>query len=168
MKRSSQSAGRTAGFTLIDNMVAIGIIAVGFAALYTISAQCMRVMYSAREEMTAAQALQDRGDSLRTCTWAQITDASYIAANIMNTAANKAPLMKKMTETVTINAYPTAINPAIQVQRSSAGVTSILSQNAAITNGDMVKIDAQISWTTWSGKCTHTQAISTIFAENPR
>ena len=168
LTKLSKKSSDIGGFTLIDNVFAVGIIALGFSALYAMSSQCLKLDYAAREEMTASQGLQDRGDSLRQCTWAQITDPTYLSANIMNKAANKAPLMNKMAETVTINAYPTPAATPIQLTRSSAGVVTIVSQNSAIANGDMVKIDVQMAWTSWSGNRSHTETLSTIFAENPR
>lgn len=158
----------TAGFTIIENIFAVGIIALGFAGLYALSAQCMRIMHSSREEMAAMQSLQDRGDSLRKCTWVQITNPTYLSSNIMNTAANNAPLTDRMTETVTINAYPTALNPAIKLTRSGAGVVTVVSSNSAIANGDLLNINIQMSWTSWSGNRPHTAAMSTTFAENTR
>ena len=54
---TTRSTGNS-GFTIIENIVAVGIIALGFAALYAMSARCMKIMYSARDEMTVGQALQ--------------------------------------------------------------------------------------------------------------
>ena len=168
MNSTTMRSTGNSGFTIIENIVAVGIIALGFAALYAMSARCMKIMYSARDEMTVGQALQDRADRLRKCTWAQITDPAYLSGNIMNTAANKGPLMKNVTETVTINAYPTAASPAIQLRRSSAGVVTIVTSNASIANGDLATINIEISWNSSSGSRPHTAAISTLFAEDAR
>jgi prepilin-type N-terminal cleavage/methylation domain-containing protein len=166
-KLAKPFAGKS-GFTFIENIIAVSIIAIGFTALHAVASQCMRLMSAAREQMTAGQALQDRTDTLRACSWVQVTDSAYLAANVMNSAANTAPLMSKITETVTINSYPTAATTPIQLTRSSSGAVTVVSTNSTIANGDLVSITVQMAWTSWLGNRAHTETINTVFAENTR
>lgn len=164
MKRPATT--NVGGFSLVECMIAVGIVASGFAALTLMNGACIRLMYSAREQMSAGQALQDRMESFRSCTWAQVTDPNYIQSSILNSLANNAPLNGKFTETVTINKYPTPVSPAIQLTRSTSGVVTIVSTNAAIATGDLVKIDIQVAWTRSLGSSLHSEAASTIYGEN--
>jgi hypothetical protein len=84
----------------------------------------------------------------------------------MNNAANNAPLMRKMTETLTINSYPTPATTPIQVSRSSTGIVTVVSTNPTIATGDLISVTDQMAWTSWSGNHSHAEATSTVFAEN--
>lgn len=156
------------GFTFIDNVVAMMIFAGFFIALYSINAQCLQLVSSSRQALAAGQSLQDRMEQVRTCTWAQITDSNYISSSILNTAVNNAPILGGVTEVITINSYPTAVNPPIKVTRASNGTVTINSTNAAIATGDLVAINIQLSWTAARGSRARSMAIYTTWGENSR
>ncbi len=139
-----------------------------FIALYSINAQCMLLVSASRQALAAGQSLQDRMDQVRNCTWAQITDSSYISSSVMNSAASNAPTMGSVTETITINAYPTAVNPPIQVTRASNGSVTINSTNSAIATGDLVAINIQLSWNAARGNRARSMAVSTTWGEISR
>ena len=163
-----QSRAKRGGFTFIDNVVAMTIFAGFFIALYSINTQCLQLVSSSRQALAAGESLQDRMEQVRTCTWAQITDSNYISSSILNTAANNAPLLGSITEVITVNAYPTAVNPPIQVTRASNGTVTVNSTNATIKNGDLVAINIQLSWTAARGSRARSMAINTIWGENSR
>ena len=148
-------------------MVAIALIAIGFPALYAINSQCLYVVNASRQAFDCNQALQDRMEQFRNCTWAQVTDSSYVAGNIMNIAGKNSGSLKSITEVVTINAYPTAVNPPIQITRSNGTIT-VNSTNAAIASGNLVKIDITLSWTQGLGKKSRLEACSAIYGQNSR
>jgi Tfp pilus assembly protein PilE len=155
------------GFTLIENLFAVAIVAFFFGALYALNSQCLYLLNSGREATSAEQAMQDRMEQLRNAHWSQVTSASYIQSSILNSPSNSAAFLSKTTETITVNSYPTAANPPIQVQRLN-GVATIVSNNAAIANGDMVRIDIALNWTASPGNRARSQVISTIWGENTR
>lgn len=86
----------------------------------------------------------------------------------MNSAASNAPTMGSVTETITINAYPTAVNPPIQVTRASNGSVTINSTNSAIATGDLVAINIQLSWNAARGNRARSMAVSTTWGEISR
>jgi prepilin-type N-terminal cleavage/methylation domain-containing protein len=134
------------GFTLVDSLVAIAIMAGVFAALYALSGQCVYVINSGRELTSAQQVLQDRVEQLRNLQWAQVTDSNYLANNVFNQASQNGSYLNGLSETISVNAYPTGVSPAIQLTVSSGSVT-INSTNSAIAQGSLVRIDITDAWT---------------------
>ena len=100
----------------------MGIVSVFFIALYALNSRCLLILNSGREAVAAQQALQDRVEQLRSCTYAQITNASYLQSSLLCTATNSSANLSSPTETVTVNAYPTAINPQVKVVRTGVCV----------------------------------------------
>jgi type II secretory pathway component PulJ len=156
-----------AGFSLLDSLFALALGAIFFGALYLLTSQCLYLLSSGRETTLAQESLQDRIEQLRNCTWPQITDANYIANNVLNTPSNDAAFLAAATETATINAYPTALSPAIQVTRSASTVT-IGSSNSAIANSDLVRVDIVLNWTSSPGRRAMSVGTSTVYGENSR
>ena len=81
----------------------------------------------------------------------------------MNALANGSQRLASPTETLTINAYPTALNPAMVITRTGT-TTSVVSTNSAIANADMARVDLSITWSGPGGR-SRTQATTTIVAK---
>ncbi len=148
---------RTSGFTLVECVFAMAIAAFLLGALYALNTWCLLILNSGREAAAGARSLQDRIEQLQTCTWAQLTNATYINGSVLDTSTTGLNL-GSTTETVTLNAYPTAINPPIKLVRSGAVVNTI-SSNVAMANQSMVRVDITLSWT---GRGNRSRTQSTV------
>ena len=152
------------GFTYIEAMIAVAIVAIFFGALYALNAQALSVLNAGRQAAAAGQSLQDRLEQFRSCTWDQVTDASYIQNNILNSSTISGYNISGSTETVTLNAYPTATTPTIVVWQNGAASTTPGS-NTSLVNGDMVKIEVALTWGP-IGARQRTQSMSSVIAKN--
>lgn len=152
-------------YTLIENVFAMAIVALFFGALYALNSQCLYLLNSGRGAAIAQQSLQDRMDQLRNCTWSQLTNAAYLQSSVLNSSTNGSGSFGTVTETVTVNAYPVALSPAISVVRSG-GTASTASSNVAIANSDMVRVDVALVWSNGPGRRSRTQAATTVIAKN--
>ena len=155
-----------AGFTFVENLIAMAIVVLFFAALFALNSQGLYLLNSGREAVVASVCLRDRVEQLRDCTWAQLTDSTYLRTSVLNSAPSGASNLGQLTETLTINSYPVAGNPAISVVRSN-GSASVVSNNAAIANSTLVRVDETLSWTAGPGGRPRTQATSTLLAKYP-
>ena len=135
-----------------------------FAALFAVNSQGLYLLNSGREAVVANVCLRDRVEQLRNCTWAQLTDSSYLSTSVLNSAPTGASNLGQLTETLTINSYPIVGNPPISVVRSN-GSASVVSTNAAIVNGTLVRVDDTLSWTAGPGGRPRTQATSTLMGK---
>ena len=155
---------KTGGFTYVEAMVAVAIVAVFFGALYALNANCLYLLSAGRQAAAAAQSLQDRLEQFRRCSWTQLTDSSYIQDNILNTSTTSGYNIAGSTETVTLNTYPLATTPTKIVRAN--GTTTTISTNSNLVNTDLVRIDVALNWTSNVGKRARSQSISSLIAKN--
>ena len=154
------------GFTFVENLIAMVIVVLFFAALFAVNSQGIYLLNSGREAIVASVCLRDRVEQLRNCTWTQLTDSTYLRTSVFNSAPVGASNLGTLTETITINSYPIAVNPPISVVRSN-GAASVVTTNAAIASGTLVRIDDTLSWTAGPGGRSRRQATSTLMAKYP-
>ena len=152
------------GFTYIETVVAVAITAIFFGALYALNTQCLIVLNAGRQAAAAGQSLQDRIERFRTCTWDQLTDASYIQNNILNASTTSGYNIAGSTETVTLSAYPIATTPTTVVRTN--GTASTTSTNSNLASGDMVRVDVSLTWTAGLAARARSQSLSSIIAKN--
>src|SRR4051812_22578978 len=90
------------GFTLLENVFACALVAMGLACTYTINGQTMGVLRMAKDEACASQVLQQRIEHLRIANWQRITDDTWLRDHILNTAADGGGGLSGIVETVTV------------------------------------------------------------------
>jgi Tfp pilus assembly protein PilV len=155
-----------AGFSFVENLIAMVIFVLFFAGLYGLNSQGLYLLNSGREALVANVCLRDRVEQLRNCTWAQLTDSAYLRTSVLNSSPSGAANLGNLTETLTINSYPAAGNPAISLTRTN-GTASVITTNAAITNSTLVRVDETLTWTAAPGGRSRTQATSTLVTKYP-
>jgi prepilin-type N-terminal cleavage/methylation domain-containing protein len=69
------------GFTLVEVMIAIGVIGITFIALYAAIASGFTVIQLARENLRATQILAEKMETVRLYNWDQVTSNGFIATN---------------------------------------------------------------------------------------
>src|SRR3954470_9709661 len=96
-----------AGFSLVEIMFAVLLVATFFGSIFELNALCLRYIDATKESVAALQSVHDRCEKLRNLAFADLTKTSYLQTLMANTA-NSSDFCKKATETVQIRAYPTA------------------------------------------------------------
>jgi type II secretory pathway pseudopilin PulG len=159
--RSSRRS--SSAFTLVENLFSTAIVALCFVALYSLSSQALYQVNSGREAVAAKQSLSDRMELVRGCSWIQLTSATYLQNYVMNASTIAEGRLGSPVETLTVSTYPTPSLAPIQLIRSN-GTTSTVSTNPALANGDLVRVDLSLTWTTAPGNRMRTQSRNTIIA----
>src|SRR5256885_6355887 len=101
--RASESAS-----TLIESSIAAAICALFLGSLFTLNTSTMGTLKMARDTAWASQVLQQRIESMRIANWHQVTDADWLAANLLNTDAPGSTGLKNISESVTLTPYGSA------------------------------------------------------------
>ncbi len=150
-------------------MIAVSILALGFACLYTTLGQCLNVSRSHLEVLAATECLAQRAEQARAAGWGSILTASAVRDQILSVPLANASALPNLQEQITITPYP-AVTPAptpIIVTRDISGLTSILSQPGIsfdLRSIFAVRIDFSLTWQDHRSSRTHNRQQSTVVA----
>jgi hypothetical protein len=155
--RSGESA-----FTIAEAIVAVAVALIGMAAVMGLNAAHLRLVESARQSSSATFALQSRVEQMRLADWRKLTDVGYVKDTLLAQAPQSAASLGKMTESLTVSAYPdaSACTPLI-VEREQNGDRITLSSGEGLTNQCLAKVELLITWTGSNGK-ERTRATNTM------
>ncbi len=160
---TARPAARSVGaFTLAEVMIAMGILVWFVAGLCLAGARIAAWLESQREVVAASQLIQERTEQIRSSTYAQLTDATYLQNSLLNAPANSESMLHSLVEVLTISAYPADSSAPLKATRQQYAV-SLNSTNPALATAAVVRLDLQLSWLGQRGT-TRTRAISTIIA----
>jgi hypothetical protein len=134
------------GSTLIESAIAAAVCALFLGSLFTLNTSTMETIKMAREAACASQVLQQRIESMRIANWHQVTDASWIQANLLNTDAAGSSGLKNVSETLTLIPYGSSSTSTTQLSRAS-GTATIVTQNSALLTESAVKVVWTVNFT---------------------
>lgn len=127
-------------------MMAAGISALFLGSLFAMNTASMSTIKMAREAAAASQILQQRVESMRIANWHQITDADWIKANLVNTAAPGTSDLKSVTETLTIAPYGSASTADTLITRTGNSVV-INRRNDDLLTENAIKVTWTVRYT---------------------
>jgi len=127
------------GFALIECSIATAISALFLGSLFLLNSSAMDTIQMARESACASQVLQQRIEAMRIANWHQVTDANWLATNLLNSDAPGANQLKSVSETLTLVPYGSSTVGNTQLTRTNGSV-SVISTNSALLGENAVKI----------------------------
>jgi Tfp pilus assembly protein PilV len=156
---------------MVETLVAAILVAVFFATIFEVNAVCLRYIDASKESVAALQGVQDRLETLRNLAFSDLTNATFVQ-NLMTTPSNGSDFAQKVTEVVTISAYPTPDASNTQIARGpGASVTpAINSTDASLANqpGKLVKVNVTYTWTMTLGGRSGTEQTETIISSGTK
>lgn len=143
----SLARARQAGSTLLEAAFAASISALFLGSLFTMNTSTMGTIKMAREAAWASQVLQQRVESMRIANWHQVTDASWIQANLLNTDASGSSGLKNLSETLTLIPYGSGASTAPTQLTRSNGATQIVTFNVSLLTESAMKVIWTVNFT---------------------
>ncbi len=132
--------------TLIEVSIAMAISALFLGSLFTMNSSSMQTVKMAREAACASQILQQRVEALRIANWHQITDATWLKNNIMNTDVAGADSLKDESETLTLIPYGSSTPGNTQLTRNQGATCVIVNRNDALLMENAIKVLLQVNF----------------------
>lgn len=165
MKTANDSGPAVAGTTLIETLVAITLLVVFFVAIFQVNAKCLGFVNSSKEAVGALQGVEDRVEQFRNLSFSSLTSASAVQT-LMTTPANGSSVASKVTETVTLSAYPTpdATNTKLTRGPGSSVTPTINTTDSNLVNAALVKVKVHYTWSTALGGRSMSEQTETIIA----
>ena len=145
MRLGLRKRSNLAATTLIETTVATAICAIFLGSIFAVNTGSMQTVKMAREAASASQILQQRVESLRIANWHQITDATWLKNNLLNTSAPGSSALRSVSEQLMLVPYGSTTAGNIQLTRSN-GSTSIVSSQALLAE-NAVKVIWTVTYT---------------------
>ena len=155
-------------------MVACAIVAISFAGIYAGGWRSLNSLKSAMEGTSAGQLLMNLQEQIRTTTWTQITDPTYLSGTILP-GSTQVGHLSNVTQTIIVNPYPLpngySGNPANGPQTIEAtcgpdgSITTPYTGNGLIASQSAVRVDITLSWKSTFGGAAHTRMVSLIVSQ---
>ncbi len=148
----------------MEAAVAGAIIILFLTSLFALNSTVMRLLGAAAETSSASQDLQQRVEQVRLANWSQITNPTWVQANLLGTPTDASVNLPGLQETLTVTPYvspssapaaaATAPPAAFTVTRAATGAVTVTpagyASSAAMANQEMVQIDLRITWPGWN------------------
>lgn len=151
------------GFTFLDVMGAAMIVALFLSGVFYGNSRVLNMLRASKETIIASKILQQRMEQMRGSNWSEITDAPTLY-DIYTTAPDAAVGLNSVTEILTVSAYPSVSGTNIKITRSTAGLTTIATDNPDLVDGSAVRVDARVTWSGTPGGITRVREMSTVMS----
>ena len=153
---------RAAAFTFPEVLIAVAILVWFLAGVVVAGSRVTALLQAQRETVTAAQMLQERTEQIRSASYAQLTNPTYVQGTLLAAPTNSAAGLYNLVETLTISVYPADSSTPLQAVRQGGAVT-LSSTNASLGSAAAVRVDLQLAWQNHAGRA-RTRQISTVAA----
>jgi hypothetical protein len=134
------------GSTLIEATIAAAVCALFLGSLFTMNTSTMETIKMAREAACASQVLQQRIEGMRIANWHQITDATWIRTNLLNTDAAGSSGLKNVSEILSLVPYGSSATSTTQLTRAN-GAATIITQNSSLLTESAIKVIWTVNFT---------------------
>jgi hypothetical protein len=161
-----------AGTVMIETLVAVSLIAAFFATIFELNAVCLRYIEASKESVAALEGVHDRLEAFRNLTFTDLTSTDVAnnpncVPNLMQSPANGSDLAQKVTEVVTLSAYPTpdATNTVITRGPGATVVPTINATDSLLaTTVTLLKVNVTYTWKAAIGGRPRSQQAETIIS----
>ena len=160
------SPRRSSGFTLLETMVAVGIIGTFIAVLIVVNSNVLSLLRTSKDNVSANQMLQERAEQLRLASWGELTNAQKVATNILNADSVSGTGLSKPIETLVISPYPAKAGYTPEKIIRQNGVSTVVTSNAALVNERLVRVDLTLTWNGYPKKRDRSRATTILIAKS--
>jgi hypothetical protein len=106
----------------------------------------MSTLKMARDTAWASQVLQQRIEGMRIANWHQVTDADWLAANLLNSDAAGSSGLKNVSESLTLTPYGSASTATTQLTRTG-GTALVVTRNTSLLTESAMKVVWVVNFT---------------------
>ncbi|EDY17478.1 hypothetical protein CfE428DRAFT_4995 [Chthoniobacter flavus Ellin428] len=162
-----KSSFATVGSTLVEAMLACGIVAIFLAGLYDMNWRGLFVLKSSIDVSSASELTTNLAEQIRTATWTQITDPAYLSGTIMANSTTVGHL-PNVVQTITAYPYGSTLGngETVQVQRDAGGnVATVLPGNGNLSAESSIQVDITVNWHSTFKSVPHTRVVRLIASQ---
>ena len=153
------------GFTLVEVVVAVGILAVAFAGLFGTIRQANKLASAAEEDALVECALEQRMDQLRLLEWPDLTSPDGITSRIFTARPTAVSGIKVTQEKLTISPVDIAAAQTLSATWNGASAPSATyGPGWVLISAKAVKVVATLTWTESRSSKSQTRSLVTVIS----
>jgi prepilin-type N-terminal cleavage/methylation domain-containing protein len=162
---SGASRRHTAGFTLVEVLVALGVVAIGFLGAFAMVMQGGRMVSAAEEDALMSSGIEQRMDQIRTLAWAELTDGTGLTSKVWTSRPESSAGITVSQETVTISGYDITTNTLQGVWNGTNSPTVTISTGGtSLSTAKAVKVVSTVTWTGRRSSRGQTRSLVTVIS----
>jgi hypothetical protein len=158
-----------AASTLIEAMIACGVVSIFFCGIYDMNWRGMFLVKAGLDAASASCVLTNLAENIRTATWQEITTPSYLSSTIL-AGSTRTGHLPNVVQTITVNPYPIPNGygtppvgaATVEVVSNSGTFTTLYSGNGTLASQTAIRIDITLSWNSTLHSAPHTRMVSLI------
>lgn len=142
-----------AGISTVEALIALVICAIAVSGGFLVNSHELAIVKSARETSGACGVLEERVEQLRTATWKQITDATYLSDGYFAVQPKSIAALSNYREQIKVSAWPdeSAATPLL-VEKTPKAEPAVLQAGAGLPDQRMAKVDVRVYWLGRNGR----------------
>ena len=154
------------GFTLVEVLVALGIVVIGFLCAYGTVLHSGKLVSAAEEAAFVSSGLEQRIDQLRELAWPELTDGTGITGKVWTAPPQSVSGLTISQETLSIAPYGLATAKTLQATwlASCSPSLSFTAGAQDLSAANAVKVIATLTWTGRRSSHQQTQSIVTVIS----
>jgi prepilin-type N-terminal cleavage/methylation domain-containing protein len=162
--RPARSRRRATGFTLVEVIVALSVVSIGFLGAFAMVLQAGKLASAAEEEALVCSGLEQRMDQIRSLDWGPLTDGTGLTGTIWTARPATVAELALTQETMTISGYDLTTGQTLHGtwDSTSAPSVSFTSGAQALNTAGAVKVVATLTWTGRRSSRSQTRSLVTV------
>src|SRR6266853_2115855 len=121
-KHSARARSESA-FTFAEVLVTVGIVTAFLSTAFLVNARLLQNLKAQKETIGATQSFQERMEQIRSISFSNVADATYLQNNIFNADTLSSAAIPGAAEQVTVSVYPDDGLTPIQMTRQNGVLT---------------------------------------------
>lgn len=156
---------RASGFTLLEVVMSLAVVVIGFLGLFASALQAGKLASAAEEDALVMCGLEQRTDELRLLGWPELTDGTGITAKVWTARPAAMAGIRVTQETLTLSPCDVAGTRTLSATwNGTSSPTISFSSGTVLSGASAVKAVATLTWTGRRSNRTQTRSLVTVIS----
>jgi hypothetical protein len=164
--RGLRRFGQTAAFSLVETLVAVAMVAIGFLGAFATAVHAGKMVSAADEDALVCSGVEQRIDQLRLLAWPELTDGTGITAKVWTARPEPTAGMTVTQETLTISPWDVAAAKTLTAtwNGTSSPTVSFGAGAQNLSDASAVKVVTTLTWTGRRSARSQTRSLVTVIS----